>query len=115
MVIKGKLHEVYPAKKLTDTFRKREFIIEYSENAQYPQFLKFELLQDNCEMIDNFSIGDELEISFDLSGKPWTNSEGEKVYFNSLRVWKILKINGGNTDNHPLDDFLQPGGEDLPF
>ena len=115
MVIKGKLHEVFPEKKFKDTFRKREFIIESSENAQYPQFLKFELLQDNCEMIDNFSIGDELEISFDLSGKSWTNPEGEKVYFNSLRVWKIQKANGENPGNNPLDEFLQPGGEDLPF
>jgi len=121
MNIKGKLIEVFEAKQLTSTFRKREFVIEYAENAQYPQYIKFELLQDNCDLIDKFAIGTEIEVFFDLRGKPWTNKGGEKTYFTSLNAWKITKSSEGNEENEKkgddfLDDFIDPGDKsDLPF
>ena len=44
MEIKGKVHEVSPTTQVTDSLKKRELIVEYVENPQYPEYLKFEAI-----------------------------------------------------------------------
>jgi|WetSurMetagenome_2_1015567.scaffolds.fasta_scaffold07993_5 hypothetical protein len=116
MNIKGKLNQVYPTKQVTGTFQKREFIVEYSDNPKYPQFIKFDLAQDNCVLIDQFKKGDMVDVHFDLTGRPWTNPQGETVYFNSLRVWKIEKADETNHGKE-IEDFIPPEVDDFqtPF
>jgi hypothetical protein len=41
MEIKGKVHEVSPTTQVTESLKKRELIVEYIENPQYPEYLKF--------------------------------------------------------------------------
>jgi len=89
MEIKAKLHEKSDTVQVSDSFRKREFIVEYAENPQYPEFLKFELIQDKCDQLDGFNIGQELNVAYNLKGRKWTNPKGDVVYFNSLQAWKI--------------------------
>jgi len=36
MEVQGKLIEKYETSKINDSFRKREFVVEYVENPQYP-------------------------------------------------------------------------------
>ena len=66
MNIKGKLLEVFDVAQVSATFRKREFVVEYVENPQYPEYLKFELIQDKCNLLDAFSIGQEIDVHFNL-------------------------------------------------
>ena len=113
MNIKGKLIEIYPTKQVTGTFQKREFVIEYADNPKYPQSIKFEFIQDNCGMLDSYRIGDNVDVSFDLTGRPWTNPQGEKTYFTTLRAWKLEKLDGSATVQD-VDDFIPPG-EEPPF
>ena len=42
MNVRGKIFEIYDVSKVSESFRKREFVIEYKENPQYPEYLKFE-------------------------------------------------------------------------
>lgn len=94
MEIKAKLLEKYETATFgASGFKKREFVVEYSENPQYPEFIKFELIQDKCEQLDGFNIGQELNIAFNLKGRKWTNPKGEVVYFNSLQAWRISAAN----------------------
>ena len=92
MNIKGKLIEKSETQKITDSFKKREFVIEYAENPMYPEFVKFELIQDRCDLIEPFNLHDEIEIDFNLKGRKWTDKQGEVKYFNSLQAWKISPI-----------------------
>jgi len=117
MNIKGKLLEIFPAQQVSTKFKKREFVVEYAENSQYPQYIKFELVQDKCDDIEGFSAGDVIDIAFDLKGRQWTNPKGEKVYFNTLNAWKIKKVGDGAEDNPKVDDFLPPETQpdDFPF
>ena len=89
MNIKGKLTEKFETSKITDSFQKREFVIEYAENPMYPEFVKFELTQDKCDLIDPFNSGDEIDIEFNLKGRKWTDPQGQVKYFNSLQAWKV--------------------------
>ena len=56
----------------------------------YPQPLQFEMVQDRCELLDSFEVGQEVEIFFDLRGREWTNPQGQVKYFNTLQAWKLV-------------------------
>lgn len=119
MEIKGKVHEVSPTQQVTDTLKKRELILEYIENPQYPEYLKFEAIQERCNLLDNVRVGDNVEVSFNLKGRPWTDKTGKKTYFNSLQLWRINVLNGtaASTPEYapPVDLSSAPDDDDLPF
>jgi len=122
MEIKGKVQEISEVTNVTETFKKRELIVEYAENPQYPEFIKFEALQDKVSLFDNIKVGDQVEVSFNLRGRPWTDRNGKTAYFNSLVVWRITVLTGAQSQNQqpefasPLDISAAPGEEDdLPF
>lgn len=124
MTIEGKLLEKSDTQNITDTFKKREFVVEYAENPQYPEFLKFELIQSNCDQLDHLNIGDDIAISFNLKGRKWTDPKGEVKYFNSLQAWRVdKKVDSGNQapqQNTPPPDTTwmnvdHSGDDDLPF
>src|ERR1700712_4850540 len=94
MEIKGKVHEVSPTQQVTETLKKRELILEYIENPQYPEYIKFEAIQDRCVLLDSIQVGDNVEVSFNLKGRPWTDKTGKKTYFNSLQLWKVSSLGG---------------------
>ena len=89
MNIKGKILELNDTVQVTDTFKKREFVLEYADNPQYPEFVKFELIQDKCDLIDGLTVGQEVDVHFNLRGRKWTDPKGEVKYFNSLQAWRI--------------------------
>ena len=73
-------------------------------------------------MFDVLKPGDEVEVSFNLRGRPWTNKEGVTTYFNSLVVWRLTQLT--NTTGAAAApayaapvDLNTPAGEedDLPF
>ena len=99
--IKGKLIAVMDTQQVTDTFSKREFVIETDE--QYPQMVKFELTQAKCSDIDNHKVGDEITVHFNLRGRAWQNKQGETVYFNTINAWRL-----------EADTSQQYSGQDAP-
>src|SRR6195952_6070886 len=122
MDIKGKVHEVSPTTQVTDSLKKRELIIEYVENPQYPEYLKFEAIQDRCSLLDNVKVGDDVEVFFNLKGRPWTDKAGKKSYFNSLQLWRVNSLAAGagsaTTPEYaaPASDISSSSDDDdLPF
>lgn len=104
-------------------FRKREVVITTQE--QYPQHLLIEFIQDRCELLDSFNVGENVKISINLRGRDWENPEGEIKYFNSIHGWRIEKEEFVEKDMIPPPDEA-PGFEeksdedkevedDLPF
>lgn len=89
MNIIGKLHAVMDTQQVTATFRKREFVVEFSENPMYPQFILYQLVQDRVELLSGFQVGDMIDVSFNLRGRSWTSPSNEVKFFNSLEAWRI--------------------------
>ena len=94
MNITGKILEINNAQQVSDTFKKRAFVLEYMENPQYPETISFELVQDKCDILNQFQVGQEVTVHFNLRGRKWVNPEGVARYFNSLQAWRI---EAGNT------------------
>ncbi len=122
MEIKGKVHEVGETQQISETFKKRDLVVEYAENPQYPEYLKFEALQDKTSLLDTYKVGDEVEVFFNLRGRAWTDKTGKTAYFNSMVIWRINKMNATNTSTNtpataqPVDVSASEGEEDdLPF
>ena len=53
--VQGKLLEKYETQVVNERFRKRELVLQYDENPNFSQFIKFELKQDRCSLLDNFA------------------------------------------------------------
>ena len=123
MEIKGKVHEVSPVMNVTDTFKKREIVIEFAENPAYPEFVKFEAIQDKVSLFDKCKVGDFVELSFNLKGRAWTDKAGKTSYFNTLQVWKLtaLSAEAGAPIQEEAASFMPPDissatdDDDLPF
>ena len=117
--IGGKIHAMFEAKQITERFRKREFVLELSDNSRYPQSVLFQLTGDRCEDLDRFEIGDEVRVEFSLRGREWKSPKGEVKYFNSLDVWTIEKVGAGASpfDEEPPMSEEPPAfsDNDVPF
>jgi hypothetical protein len=88
MQISGRLVEISATQNVSATFKKREFVVEYVER-QYPEFIKFETIQDKCDLLDSFVVGGDVTIDFNLKGRKWNSPQGEVKYFNTLQAWRI--------------------------
>ena len=100
MDIQGKLIKKYETTKINDSFRKREFVVQYVENPQYPELLKFDLIQERCDLLEEFNIGDTLKVEFNLKGRKWTDPSGNDKYFNTLQAWRLSPV---SSEIEPLD------------
>jgi hypothetical protein len=94
---------IYPEQQITESFKKRDVIIHTADNPEYPQYIKFELLQDKVNMIDGFQNGQIVNVHYNLRGREKTMNDGEVRYFNSLIPWKIELA-----DNSAADTVSQP-------
>ena len=68
-------------------FRKRELVV--TTNEQYPQMLMIEFIQDKCDLLNNYQVGQDVKVSINLRGREWINPEGVAKYFNSIQGWRI--------------------------
>lgn len=123
--LNGKLKVVFDVQTFPSGFSKREFVITTDE--QYPQDVKFELVKDKTSLIDKFTVGDQLKVSFNVRG-----NEYQGKYYVSLGAWRVENIGAAAAPNipAPLDPMAaQPraaaaapaapiddiGEDDLPF
>lgn len=88
MDITGILKLKTEAQQVSDKFRKREFVLT-DNSSQYPQHISFQLTQDKCSLLDQYNVGDEIKVHFNLRGREWTSPKGEIKYFNTLEAWRI--------------------------
>ena len=114
----GRIHKLFDAQQVTERFRKREFVLELSDNPRYPQYVLFQLTGDRCEQLDAYAVGDEVQVEFSLRGREWKSPKGEMKYFNSLDVWTLERAGEGAQPSPPddvMDQTPPHGDEDIPF
>lgn len=85
--VQGRLHEIFDEQQVSEKFRKREFVLEIPDGS-YTQYVKFQLTQDKCNVLDQYKVGDEVKVAFNLSGKPFTKN-GTTMYFTNLSAWRV--------------------------
>ena len=86
--ITGKLYKKFATESKSEKFQTREFVIEVAD-GNYPQLIKFQLVQDRCQILDNYNEGEEIKVHFDLRGREWQGK-----FFTTLNSWRIEHSNG---------------------
>jgi single-strand DNA-binding protein len=126
MEVTGKLRAIFDTKQVSERFTKRELVLELTD-GKYPQSVLFQLTGDRCAVLDQFQVGDEVRLEFNLRGREWRSPQGDVKYFNSLDVWRIEGLRESaraRRDPDPrrvespprLDDEPRPRDlDDLPF
>jgi Domain of unknown function (DUF3127) len=122
--ITGKVIDILPVNQVSDKFKKREFVIEKKDAggaAVFIDYIKFQLVQDKCDLINESFLNEEVKIWFNLKGNKWER-DGKINYFTNLDAWKIEKTSSaGREQNIPPQSTLEdspPENEelsDLPF
>jgi len=103
-IYKVKETQTFPSKKEGGKdFSKRAFVIEVAEkNNEYNQKIELEFIQDKCNLMDNYQVGQEVEVDFNLKGREWDGGDKGLCFFNTLQAWKIKII--GNQQSLPAPD-----------
>ncbi len=125
MEVQGKIKMVGETQTFGNNgFRKREVVITTEE--QYPQHIMIEFVQDKCDLLNNYQVGQAVKISINLRGREWTNPQGEVKYFNSIQGWRIENLQTETTSGNmppvppmeafePADSINEEDHDDLPF
>lgn len=80
-------------------FRKREVVVTTEE--QYPQHILIEFIQDKCDFLNAFQVGQSVKIGINLRGREWVNPQGETKYFNSVQGWRIDAVEAAPPSEMP--------------
>ena len=125
MEIEGKIKWLDETKTYGNNgFRKREVVVTTEE--QYPQHIIVEFVQDKCELLNAFQVGQNVKIGINLKGREWVNPQGETKYFNSIQGWRIdvLDSSQAPSETPPMppptsfestDESPNEVEDDLPF
>ena len=100
-MITGKIIVLRETQQITDTFKKREVVIKTP--GEYPQTIPVNFMQDKVSLLDNFSVGEEVSVSYDLRGREYNGK-----YFSEVVGWKIESLEGRQDlptqEEPPLED-----------
>ena len=123
MELSGKIKWIDETKTYgSNGFRKREVVITTEE--QYPQHILIEFIQDKCDVLNTYQVGQDVKIGINLRGREWVNPEGQTKYFNSIQGWRIEKIEipdienkpeSFTTNTEPPSQDVNEEEDDLPF
>jgi hypothetical protein len=86
--IKATVKRVGQTAQVSEKFSKRELVVEIADD-KYPQVVSFEFTQDKCALLDGIMEGQEVEVSFALRGREWTNENGDVRVFNTLNGFRV--------------------------
>jgi hypothetical protein len=122
--ITGKVIDISPVNQVSDKFKKREFVIEKKETggaAVFIDYVKFQLIQDKCDLINESYLNEDVRIWFNLKGNKWER-DGKVNYFTNLDAWKIEKTSSAqkeqNVSYRTTREDIPPENDelsDLPF
>ena len=90
-------------------FTKREFVIKTTDDGEYPQDIKFELVKDKTALVDKYKIGDKVTVHFNVRGREYN----EKYYVN-LVAWKLDGQEASGAQQATVA-VSEPVTDDIPF
>lgn len=90
MEVEGRIKVINPEQQVSATFKKRELVVTTDE--QYPQHIMVEFVQDKCDLLNNFRVGEPVKVSINIRGREWVSPQGETKYFNSIQGWRVERL-----------------------
>lgn len=124
MEIQGKVFQILPEQGGTaasgNAWKKQEFVVETTENPQYPRKVCFTLFGDRMSSLQGIKPGDELKVSFDVESREYNGR-----WFHNVNAWRVEPAVAGSGMVTPPDFAQAPtpsmandnneADDDLPF
>ena len=79
----GAIINKLPAKQVSEKFKVQEFILKVGDD-KYPQEVKFQLVNDNIDLLDFIQVNEQVEVTFELRGREYNGTH--YVSLNALKV-----------------------------
>ncbi len=121
--VRGIIHLIEETKTFGQKgFRKRVVVLE-QPGDRFTNYIPVEFTQDACDRVDALSLGQEVEVSFRLSGRRWQRDPSSEVKFFVNPEASNFKVISGDAGGGPAsidsvnDEFAQASYEedDIPF
>lgn len=128
--ITGEIVDIKDEVQVTDRFSKRELWVEIP-GSRGPQTLSFEVANQACSKLDEFSIGEKVDITFSLRGRVWQDKCYSSLHASEITlvgnrkekkdIPKQKKTPGPRKEWTPPEnnEWMEPSGkeavDDLPF
>lgn len=125
MEVTGKIKMLGDAKNVGNgSFLKRELVVTTEE--QYPQHILVEFVQDKCDLLNSFKVGEAVKVSINLRGREWVDPQGVTKYFNAIQGWRVERVaaDAPNAQMPPMPateafapatNLNEEEADDLPF
>ncbi|MCT4613387.1 MAG: DUF3127 domain-containing protein [Marinifilaceae bacterium] len=110
--ITGKLIVKDESQQVTERFKKRDFVIEVENerNSEWNDFIKFQLTQDRCDLLEPINENEQIKVSFNIRGRKW-EKDGKVNYFSNLEAWRIEKL---QVTDSPVPEMPEFTADDVP-
>ena len=120
--VRGIVHVVEETKTYGQKgFRKRLVVLEQDE-GRFTNYIPVEFIQDGCDQADGINVGDDIEVTYRLSGRRWQRDPNSEVKFflnaEAISYQAMSPSGGSNYDQMPAYDEPQynaDGEEEVPF
>ena len=87
--------------------------------GQYSKKMAFQVMTGNIAAVQAFNTGDNVEVTFDVSSREWTNREGVRSWFTQVDLRDIkaagLPENVATVESTPIAEAGPAESGDLPF
>jgi len=117
--VRGLVHLVEETKTFGQKgFRKRLIVLE-QEQGGFTNYIPLEFIRDACDTVDGLQEGDDIEVTYRLSGRRWQrDSSSEVKYFLSAEAiaYKVVGSAPGDlhkTANEAFSEAVED--DDAPF
>lgn len=109
--VRGKVHFIDETRTFGQNgFRKRVVVLE-QDTGRFTNYIPVEFIQESCDSVDSLKLGDEAEITFELTGRKWQRDAASEVkYFLNAQAssFKVLGSEpaaaAGGDDGAPMFD-----------
>ena len=121
--VRGVVHLIEETKTFGQKgFRKRLVVLEQSKGT-FTNFVPLEFVKDGCDAVDELTVGEEIEVTYRLSGRRWQRDEASEVkFFLSAEGLSFKRLSAGGQGRNdqsdasdPNDALAEVGDDDVPF
>ena len=95
--IEGTIIYKWAPEKVNENFTKMTMVLQEIDWGEYVQSMAIEFTNKGIEFADKFNVLDNVSVEIKSKANEWKGK-----YFNSLKGWKIKKIEANNNWGEPL-------------
>lgn len=120
--VRGKVHVIEDTKTFGKSgFRKRLVVLE-QDKGKFTNYVPLEFVHEGCDSVDDMNVGDEVDVTYRLSGRKWQRDANSEVkYFLNAEALDYKVVKGAEGAKQPAaadDEYFDNMAEDddeVPF